>query len=55
MKHILSISIDKELLPEIDNIMQENNLFRNKSHVMEYALQELIKRKIKGDTHGNNI
>jgi Arc/MetJ-type ribon-helix-helix transcriptional regulator len=45
MKARLSISIEEELVSKIFELMRKENIFRNKSHVVEYALQELMKRK----------
>lgn len=45
MKSRLSISIDEELISQIQELMRNEHIFRNKSHVVEYALQELMKRR----------
>ena len=42
MKARLSVSIDEELILEIMELMRKKHIFRNKSHVVEYALQELM-------------
>jgi len=47
MKHRISISIDEELILKIRELMRKENIFRNKSHVVEYAIQELIKQKMR--------
>ncbi|MFH1511547.1 MAG: ribbon-helix-helix domain-containing protein [Candidatus Woesearchaeota archaeon] len=41
MKHKLSISIDEKTFHEIDAALK-SGLFRNKSHVVEYAVRKLI-------------
>ena len=45
MKSRLSISVDEQLISRIYELMRKENIFRNKSHVVEYALQELMKKK----------
>lgn len=47
MKSRLSVSLDEELVLQIFDLMRKENIFRNKSHVVEYALQELMKRREK--------
>ena len=42
MKHKLSISIDKETLEEINEVLLSGK-FRNKSHLVEYAVNRLLK------------
>lgn len=44
MKQKLSISIDKEKIKLIEKLLKEG-LFRNKSHVLEYSLDKLLKEK----------
>jgi len=44
MKTKISISIDTETLSNIDNILTEG-LFRNKSHVIEYAIKKFLEKK----------
>ncbi len=50
MKQKLSITIDEEKVIIIDKILQKG-LFRNKSHVLEYALIKFLEQylKEKGD------
>lgn len=43
MKDKICISIDRETLLKIKEKVGEG-LFRNKSHVVEYALQELMRK-----------
>ena len=45
MKHRISISIDEELFLEMRDFMRNKSIFRNRSHVIEHALKELIGRK----------
>ena len=45
MKNRLSVSIDEDLILKIRELIRQQPIFRNKSHVVEYALYELIKRK----------
>jgi len=42
MKKKLSITIDEEKVAEIEALLDEGS-FRNKSHVLEYALNKLLK------------
>jgi Arc/MetJ-type ribon-helix-helix transcriptional regulator len=50
MKQKLSITIDEEKVKVIDRILKRG-LFRNKSHVLEYALIKFLEQdsKEKGD------
>ncbi|MBT4651209.1 hypothetical protein HOC13_01680 [Candidatus Woesearchaeota archaeon] len=41
MKDPVSITVDKELLAKLDLVL-EDGLFRNKSHLFEYAVKKLI-------------
>ena len=42
MKQKLSVSIEENLLTLLDGMLDDGR-FRNKSHVMEFALNKLIK------------
>lgn len=42
MKHKLSISIDRETLEEMEEVLVSGK-FRNKSHVVEYAVNKFLK------------
>ncbi|HIH39311.1 TPA: ribbon-helix-helix protein, CopG family [Candidatus Woesearchaeota archaeon] len=44
MKTKLSISMDEELVKQIEKNLAEGS-FRNKSHIIEYALKEFLRRK----------
>ncbi len=44
MKHKLSVSLDKELLQELDRILS-NGKYRNKSHAVEFAVKKLLEAK----------
>ncbi len=44
MKEQVSITINKELLKEIEESLKDG-LFRNKSHLFEYAVRRLLKEK----------
>lgn len=48
MKHKLSISIDEKTYSEITNMLQ-NGLFRNKSHMLEYAVKKMLENGKKQD------
>jgi len=41
MKQKLSISIDKKLATELETMLKDNK-YRNKSHIIEFALTKLI-------------
>ncbi len=42
MKHKLSISIDRETLEKMNEVLNSGK-FRNKSHVVEYAVNRFLK------------
>ncbi len=42
MKLKLSVSMDKGIVKEIEDIIDEGR-FRNKSHIVEYALKTFLK------------
>ncbi len=42
MKQKLSITVDKEVVKQIEKKIQEG-MFRNKSHVLEYAVKKLLR------------
>lgn len=44
MKTKLSISMDEELVKEIEDNLKEGS-FRNKSHIIEYALKSFLRKK----------
>ena len=44
MKTKLSISMDEELVKQIEAHLTEGS-FKNKSHIIEYALKEFLRRK----------
>lgn len=39
MRHKLSVTIEQDLILEINDTMAKNRLFRSKSHVIEEALR----------------
>ena len=45
MKHRISISIDEELIPQMRELMRKQRIFRNKSHLVEFAIQELLRKE----------
>jgi len=47
MKHKLSISIDKETLEKLNEVLVSGK-FRNKSHAVEYAVNRLLKEENNG-------
>ncbi len=44
MKERLSVTIDKELIMTIDEVLNDET-FRNKSHLVEIALKKYLKEK----------
>lgn len=44
MKHKLSVTLDEELVQEIVKTLSTGK-FRNKSHVVEYALKQLLEER----------
>lgn len=44
MKQKLSITIDREKVLEIENILKKG-FFRNKSHVLEFALTKFLENQ----------
>ena len=44
MKTKLSISMDEELVKQIELNLEEGS-FRNKSHIIEYALKEFLRKE----------
>ena len=44
MKHKLSVSIDREVLADLDRVLSSGK-FRNKSHAVEFAVNKLLERK----------
>lgn len=43
MKQKLSISIDESVLKQIDNLLVDGR-FRNKSHVVEFAVKRMVEK-----------
>lgn len=46
MKHRISVSIDENIIPQMREIIRKEQFLRNKSQLVEYALKDLIRRKI---------
>ena len=42
MKQKLSVSIDDKLVEELVRTLSNNSKFRNKSHLVEYAVNKLM-------------
>lgn len=51
MKQKLSITIDEEKIKQIEKMLKEGK-FRNKSHVLEYSLDNLLKEIRKENQNG---
>jgi metal-responsive CopG/Arc/MetJ family transcriptional regulator len=49
MKKPISATIDAPLIKWLDDVLKQNPIYRNKSHVIEIALQE-YKLKIEQDS-----
>ena len=49
MKHKLSVTLDKEIVHEIMRALSSGK-FRNKSHVVEYAVKRLLEEQ--GEQNG---
>jgi len=47
MKKPISATIDTNLIKWLDNVLRGNNAFRNKSHVIELALEEFREKNNK--------
>jgi len=47
MKKKLSISIEEETITELD-VFVEEGVFRNKSHLIEFAIDKLLEEKKNG-------
>jgi len=47
MKRKISVSLDEKTLEKVEEYMLEDS-FRNKSHVIEFALSKFIKEKENG-------
>lgn len=45
MKSRISISIDEKTVSKIQELVRKNTNFRNKSHVVECAVNELMERQ----------
>lgn len=45
MKKIISMTIDSELADMLDKYAKSSIRYRNKSHVVEVALRELLRRE----------
>ncbi|MCK5615675.1 hypothetical protein KAR91_78145 [Candidatus Pacearchaeota archaeon] len=46
VKQKISVTIDEEMVALVETLL-ENNRFRNRSHVMEFALGRLMEGEIK--------
>ncbi len=44
MKQKINITIDEERIEQIENILKDG-LFRNRSHILEYALIKFLERE----------
>lgn len=47
MKRKISVSLSEETLDELDGLMLDET-FRNKSHIIEFAISKFIKEKKDG-------
>jgi len=46
MKQKITVTIDKEKLKHLDAVLKKGK-FRNKSHIIEYSLDKLLKKELK--------
>ncbi len=44
MKHRISVSVDEQTIFKIQELLR-NKQFRNKSHTVEYAINEMFQKK----------
>lgn len=47
MKQKISVTIDEEKVKLIETLLKSTSKFRNKSHVIEYSLDKILKEEIK--------
>jgi Arc/MetJ-type ribon-helix-helix transcriptional regulator len=45
MKTRFTVSVEEELVPQIRELMRKERIFKNKSHIVEYALFEFLKNR----------
>jgi len=45
MKHKICVSLEQEVILQMNDLLRDGT-FRNKSHVMEFAVRKLIKEAI---------
>ena len=45
MKHKLSVSLDREILDNLDKTLCDGR-FRNKSHAIEFAVNKLLEEEV---------
>ena len=45
MKHKISISVDEKTVELVRKLLREDAIFRNKSHVFEYAVKKMVSGK----------
>jgi len=45
MKTRVTVSINEDILKQIRELMREERIFRNKSHIVECAIYEFLKNK----------
>jgi Arc/MetJ-type ribon-helix-helix transcriptional regulator len=49
MKQKISVTIDEKKIKIIEKLLEEGK-FRNKSHILEYSLNKLIKEELENAT-----
>ncbi len=45
MKEQLSITVNKDVLTQVEQLLIQKGIFRNKSHIFEYAVRKLLEEK----------
>ena len=42
MKTKISISIDEDTLKQLEDVLRQEEIFRNKSHIIEYSVKKFL-------------
>ena len=45
MRHVISVSLKEKTILELREKVRDNDIFRNKSHFIEYAIKKTIEKK----------
>ena len=52
VKQKISITIDEDMIKLVDNLLVDNPIFRNRSHVIEYGLNIFLRNNLNFDKLG---